>query len=231
MTRRFLVAAAALLIGSATAPQLQAQALTGPNCTVGTNCGHTLSGTVPTLIRLVLENATTSLGTVTEAQFDNGQLVDGPRFEVRANRAYNVTIAAASGTWTGANAAKVAGDARYAVVTNAATCTAAGAFTALTTTAATIYSAAAGLPPAPAAVLQHRVELRHRRAGQLLAADQPQRHRAVSPPDARSARAGPTTGRGEGGGRACVTSPRAFRTHSRDAPPSRRYATGPDASF
>jgi hypothetical protein len=146
MTRRFLFAAGAFVLGLAVAPEVQAQPLAGPTCTVGGSCGHTLNATVPTLVRLTLENATTALGTLTETEFDNGQTIAGPRFEARANRAYNVTLASASGTWGGTgNPAKLAGDVGYAVVTSAAGCGTAGAYTALSTTAANIFSGTAGL--------------------------------------------------------------------------------------
>jgi hypothetical protein len=148
MTRLSFLTAALVAAALATAPAVAtAQPLSGPSCTTSTTCAHTLSATVPTLVNLTLENAATSLGTITAAQFDNGQRVDGPRFEARANRTYSVTLVAASPTFSGSgNAAKSAGDVRFAVVTSAAGCSAAGAFTPVPTAAAAgIFSGGAGL--------------------------------------------------------------------------------------
>lgn len=148
MTRRIFHMAGALALVAVLAPQAQAQPLSGPSCTVGTNCVHTLNATVPTLVQLTLENAATALGTLSQSEFDLGQTIAGPRFEARANRSYNVTLAAASANWTGTgNAAKAAGDVGFAVVTSAAGCGTAGAYAALSTTAANIYAGTAGLSP------------------------------------------------------------------------------------
>ncbi len=149
MSRRSLFAATAMVAAFALAPEAGAQALSGPSCTVGTNCVHTLSGTVPVLVNLTLENASTALGSVTAEMFDGGQLVDGPRFEVRANRSYNVTLTAASATFSGGgNDSKPASDVQFVRVTDAAGCSGATGFAALSSsTAATIFSGSAGLSP------------------------------------------------------------------------------------
>jgi hypothetical protein len=149
MSRHALFAGAALVAAFAFAPTASAQPLTGPSCTVGSNCVHTLSGTVPVLVNLTLESPSTAIGAVTAAQFDNGQLLDGPRFEVRANRGYNVTLTAAAATFSGGgNNAKAASDVRWVRVTDAAGCAGATGFAALSnTTAATIFTGSAGLSP------------------------------------------------------------------------------------
>ncbi len=148
MIRRFSFAAGLFALGLGVAPEASAQPLAGPSCTIATNCVHTLNASVPTLVNLTLENAATNLGSITATSFDNGQRIDGPRFEARANRSYAVTLASASALFSGSgNPAKVAGDVRYAVVTSAAGCGTAGAFAAMTTSAVGIYSGAAGLSP------------------------------------------------------------------------------------
>jgi len=148
MIRRFSFAASLLVLGLVIAPEASAQPLAGPSCTIATNCVHTLNASVPTLVNLTLENAATNLGAITAANFDNGQLIAGPRFEAKANRSYAVTLASASATFSGSgNAAKAAGDVRYAVVTSAAGCGTAGAYAAVTTSAVGIYSGSAGLSP------------------------------------------------------------------------------------
>jgi hypothetical protein len=149
MTRHTFLAAVALVGATALANRADAQPLTGPSCTIATNCGHQLTATVPTLVNLTLENATTSLGSITANEFDNGQRIAGPRFEARANRSYSVTLVAASPTFTGTgNPSKAAGDVRYAVVAASAGCGAAGAYTSVPTAAAVgIYSGTAGLSP------------------------------------------------------------------------------------
>ncbi len=148
MIRRSAFAASLFALAFVVVPDAGAQPLSGPTCTIGTNCVHTLNASVPTLVNLTLENAATNLGAITAANFDDGQLIDGPRFEARANRTYAVTLASASALFTGSgNAAKAAGDVRYAVVTSAAGCGTAGTFAAVTTSAVSIFSGLAGLSP------------------------------------------------------------------------------------
>jgi len=147
MTRSTFLAAAAIVAGVAFTPAAHAQALTGPSCTVGTNCAHSLEATVPVLVNLRLQNTTTNLGAITAAAFESGQRIAGPLFEARANRSYSVTLVAANPTFGGTgNPAKPAGDVRFAVVTEAAGCTAAGAYAAVPTAAAAgIFAGNAGL--------------------------------------------------------------------------------------
>ena len=149
MTRHTFLAAVALVGAAALGTRAEAQPLTGPSCTIGTNCGHQLTATVPTLVNLTLENASTNLGAITANEFDNGQQIAGPRFEARANRTYSVTLVAASPTFTGTgNTSKAAGDVRFAVVAASAGCGAAGAYTAIPTAAAVgIFAGTAGLSP------------------------------------------------------------------------------------
>lgn len=147
MTRSLYFAAAAFVAGVAFAPSAQAQPLAGPSCTVGTSCEHELLATVPVLVNLRLQNGSTNLGAITAADFDNGQRIAGPLFEARANRSYSVTLVAGAATFSGTgNSAKAAGDVRYAVVTEAAGCSAAGAYAPVPTAAAAgIFAGNAGL--------------------------------------------------------------------------------------
>ena len=143
----FLAAALAATTLVALPATASAQALSGPSCTLATTCNHTLNATVPVLVNLTLENAATALGTITAEHFDDGQRIDGPRFEAKANRSYAVTLVAAAATFTSTgNPAKAAGDVRYAVVPSAAGCASAGAYAPVpTATAASIFSGNAGL--------------------------------------------------------------------------------------
>jgi len=149
MTRTMYLAAAAFVAGVAFAPAAHTQALSGPSCTVGTNCVHELQGTVPVLVNLQLQNGSTNLGAITTTDFDDGQRIAGPLFEARANRSYSVTLVAAAATFSGSgNPAKAAGDVSFAVVTEAAGCSTASAYAPIPTAAAAgIYSGSAGLSP------------------------------------------------------------------------------------
>ncbi len=151
MFRRLSVVAGVFTLGLVLSSNASAQALTGPSCSAGgAACGHTLNAVVPTLVTLTLENATTALGNITAAQFDNGQQVAGPLFDVKANRGYSITLASVNATFTangGANAAKSAGDVRWARVTGAAGCGSAGAYAAVSTTAVGVYTGTAGTAP------------------------------------------------------------------------------------
>ncbi len=146
MFRRFSVVAGAMALAAVTAPSVSAQPLSGPSCsTTSAACVHTLTATVPTLVNLTLENATTAIGAVDAASFDAPQRVQGPQFEARANVAYTVLIASQNGTF--GPETKSVGDVRYVAVPNATACSAAAGFTALSATATSIYSGARGASP------------------------------------------------------------------------------------
>jgi hypothetical protein len=151
MFRRLSVVAGVFTLGLVLSADAGAQALTGPTCSAGgPACGHTLNATVPTLVTLTLENNATALGNITAAHFDNGQQVAGPLFDVKANRGYSITLASVNAAFTatgGANAAKSAGDARWARTTAAAGCASPGAYTPITTTAVGVYTGTAGNAP------------------------------------------------------------------------------------
>jgi hypothetical protein len=151
MFRRLSVVASVLTLGLVLSAEAGAQPLGGPSCSAGGGaCGHTLNATVPTLVTLTLESNATALGSITAAQFDNGQQIAGPLFDVKANRGYSITLASANATFTagvGANAAKSAGDVRWARVASAAGCSTAGAYAAVSTTAVGVYTGTAGTAP------------------------------------------------------------------------------------
>ncbi len=151
MFRRLSVVAGVFTLGLVLSAEAGAQPLSGPSCSVGgAACAHTLNANVPTLVTLTLENAITNLGTITAAHYNSGQQINGPLFEARANRTYSVSVASTNANFTagtGANAAKSAGDARWARVTAAAGCSSATSYTAVSTTAALIYSGTAGTSP------------------------------------------------------------------------------------
>jgi hypothetical protein len=113
-----------------------AQSCSGNGCAVN----NTASVTVATLLRLTLNSATTSLTSPDEAAFDLGSQDDfGPTATVKANRPWNLTIAAQAATWTGTNggrADKAAGDLQWKV--------GAGSFASLSTTAGNVYGSSQG---------------------------------------------------------------------------------------
>jgi hypothetical protein len=149
MSRNTLFAGVALVAAVAFAPSLSAQALSGPSCTPTLGpCVHTLNANVPELINLTLERPATDLGTIGASQFDLGQRIAGPLFEVKANRGYDVLLTAGLATFSGTgNPAKPATDVQFARVLGGA-CAGATGFAALSSsTSATIFSGTAGLSP------------------------------------------------------------------------------------
>lgn len=139
MFPRFSFVAGAMALGLVFAPSLRAQAVT---CGLGQVCAHELRAVVPTLVNLTVENNATVLGSITTAQFDNGQLIAGPSFETRANTAHQVWIRATAGNFAGQT--KSSSDVEYLVVPNATGCAGAAGFTPLSTVAASIFSNGAG---------------------------------------------------------------------------------------
>jgi hypothetical protein len=108
------VLGATVLLGSPLAAQANpctdTQASTA-TCYVET----TLSATVPTVVRLTLTGFTldnnTDFGTITEGDFNTGYKdVAGPKSNVKANKAWTLTVASTGATFTGATYAKPVGD-------------------------------------------------------------------------------------------------------------------------
>ncbi len=149
MFKRFSFVAGAMALGLVFAPSLSAQVLTGTvTCTVGAGCGHELRANVPQLVNLTLENATTNIPPVGNAEFDAPQLFAGPQFQTRGNIAHEVSIRATSAqfTTTAASTVKDADDVAYAVVASAAGCGGV-AYAPLSTAATEIFDFGRGRSP------------------------------------------------------------------------------------
>src|SRR3989454_5061024 len=100
MTSRHFSLAAVVLLAATITTQAAAQACTGNNCSVN----NAASVSVPSVMRLTLNSATTTLTNPVEAAFDAGFQDDaGPTATVKSNRPWNLTIASLAATWTGTN--------------------------------------------------------------------------------------------------------------------------------
>src|SRR5256712_12257087 len=100
MTYKGFSLAAVVLLAATITTQAAAQACTGNNCSVN----NAASVSVPSVMRLTLNSATTTLTNPVEAAFDAGVQDDaGPTGPVKANRAWKLTIASLAATWTGTN--------------------------------------------------------------------------------------------------------------------------------
>src|SRR3989442_3027455 len=100
MTSRHFSLAAVVLLAATITRQAAAQACTGNNCSVN----NAASVSVPSVMRLTLNSATTTLTNPVEAAFDAGFQDDaGPTATVKSNRPWNLTVASLAATWTGTN--------------------------------------------------------------------------------------------------------------------------------
>src|SRR5256712_13177949 len=100
MTSRHFSLAAVVLLAATITRQAAAQACTGNNCSVN----NAASVSVPSVMRLTLNSASTTLTNPVEAAFDAGFQDDaGPSATVKSNRPWNLTIASQAATWTGTN--------------------------------------------------------------------------------------------------------------------------------
>src|SRR5256886_15435767 len=98
MTYTRLSLAAAVLVAATIPTQEAGQACTGNNCSVN----NAASVSVPSVMRLTLNSATTTLTNPVEAAFDAGfQDGAGPTATVKSNRPWNLAIASLAATWTG----------------------------------------------------------------------------------------------------------------------------------
>ncbi len=133
MTYKGFSLAAAVLLGATITTQAAAQACTGNNCSVN----NTASVSVPSVMRLTLNSASTTLTNPAEAAFDAGFQDDaGPSATVKSNRPWNLTIASQAATWTGTNggrANKGAVDLQWKA--------GAGSFASLNTSATSVFGA------------------------------------------------------------------------------------------
>jgi hypothetical protein len=134
-----MLGAATLLGASRLAAQSCTDTQTGAaSCTVAT----TVSATVPTIIRLSLTNftsgTTTDFGSISASDFTTGYKdAAGPRANVKANKAWSLTVASSAATFTGTGAAKLASDLLWKAGLGGTPSTA------MSTTAATLNSGSA----------------------------------------------------------------------------------------
>lgn len=130
-----LAAAASILIAEPAHAQLCNTSGAGPiSCTVNT----TTSLTIPVILRMTIGSATTSFGTLTSTDYDNGfKTVAGPTITIKANQGWRTQLSSTATNWTatgtGARATKPRSDLLWGT-------TSGGGFTALSTTATQIGS-------------------------------------------------------------------------------------------
>jgi hypothetical protein len=126
-----LAAGLALVAGASTAAQ--AQTCTTAGCTVN----HTVSATAPTILKLSLSSATTTLTNPVEADFDGAAISDaGPSVSLKSNTSAHAQISSTA-TWTGTGYnSKSIGDLEWKV--------GAGAFAPISGTATDITTLGAG---------------------------------------------------------------------------------------
>ena len=133
MTYKGFSLAAAVLLAATITTQAAGQSCTGNNCSVN----NTASVSVPSVMRLTLSTAATTLTAPVEAAFDAGFQDDaGPTATVKSNRPWNLTVASQAATWTGTNggrANKGAVDLQWKV--------GAGLLASLSTTVAPVFGA------------------------------------------------------------------------------------------
>lgn len=111
MKRLLLLALVAAPFSPAMAQNCQTPNGANGNCTL--NVASSL--TIPTVIRLSIDDTTTSLTTPTEANFNSGSSSStGPSITIQSNSPWTLYIRAGAATWTGvgagARANKPAGD-------------------------------------------------------------------------------------------------------------------------
>ena len=130
-----LVLAAAVLLARPASAQLCNVSGAGPvSCTVST----TTSLTIPVILRMTVGSSSTSFGTLTSTDYDNGfKTVAGPTVTIKANQGWRTQISSAATLWTasgsGARANKPSTDLLWGT-------SAGGSFTALSATATQIGS-------------------------------------------------------------------------------------------
>lgn len=103
MMRRILIAG---LAGLLAATPVAAQNCQTPNGAAGTCSINVASSlTIPTLLRLSIDDTTTSLTTPTEAIFNTGSVTTaGPVITIKTNNSWTLLVRAAAATWTGVGA-------------------------------------------------------------------------------------------------------------------------------
>lgn len=134
--RSLLFAIAAMMTAAVTPAEAQVCNTTGAgptSCTINT----TTSLTIPVILRMTVGTTTTSFGTLTSTDYDNGQkTLGGPTITVKANQTWQVQMASSATFWTGAGGAranKPLADLQWGATSN-------GSFTAVTGTGTQIGS-------------------------------------------------------------------------------------------
>lgn len=109
MKKIITLAAGLMLVATA------AQAQSATDATSPWTLSTTVSVTVPTILRLSLDDTTTAIPAPTESDFDAGSqdVASAITATVKANRGYTLNIRAGAGTWSGGSGSKVAGDLRW----------------------------------------------------------------------------------------------------------------------
>ena len=148
MTYKGFSLAAAVLLAATITTQAAGQSCTGNNCSVN----NTASVSVPSVMRLTLNAATTTLTNPVEAAFDAGFQDDaGPTATVKSNRPWNLTIGALTASWVGSNggrATKGASDLQFK--------TASTSFASLSQTAGNVLPATQGAAGNASVAMQYR---------------------------------------------------------------------------
>jgi len=148
MTYKGFSLAAAVFFAATITTQAAAQSCTGANCSVN----NTASVSVPSVMRLTLNSATTTLTNPAEAAFDATFQDDaGPTATVKSNRPWNLTIGALTASWVGTNggrANKGAADLQFK--------TASTSFASLSQTAANILPLTQGASGSASVPMQYR---------------------------------------------------------------------------
>jgi hypothetical protein len=129
---------AAMAIGSLAAHQLEAQSCTG---TASCSVTNTASVTISAIVSMTLGSTTTTLTAPTESDLTTGYVqASGPSITIKANRTWSLSISTSNTTnWTYSgsdNGVKPIGDLTWAT-------TSGGTYTAITGSAATLYSSQA----------------------------------------------------------------------------------------
>jgi len=124
-------------------PALAQTSCQTPNGATGTCSINVASSlTIGTLLRLTIDDTSTTLTTPTEAIYDAGNTVStGPVATIKTNGNWTLLVRATAATWTasgaGARANKPVGDLQWGTVVG-------GPFTAMTTTNATVANGTRG---------------------------------------------------------------------------------------
>lgn len=102
MKRLLLLAALGVVAGPVAAQNCRTPNGANGSCTL--NVASSL--TIPTVIRLSIDDTTTSLTTPTEASFNTGKAATtGPSITVQSNSPWTLYVRAGAATWTGVGAA------------------------------------------------------------------------------------------------------------------------------